>query len=103
MRPILIQGAATAAALLAFAVASVAGSDDAPPRQLGHHPAVIVQRLHKAAGYDYASKFYPHPAWLHLYAEPPSDLRETTPMAGTDPAGDRQVRDQVIAQPRLPH
>ena len=88
-----------AAALLAFAVASVASGDDAPPHPLGHHPAVIVQRLHKAAGYDYASKFYPHPAWLHLYAEPPNDLGETTPMAGTEPVGKPQVRHQVIAQP----
>jgi hypothetical protein len=37
------------------------------------HPAVVVQRLHRAAGYDYASKFYPHPAGLRLYSSPPPD------------------------------
>jgi hypothetical protein len=100
MRPILTQSTAMAAALLAFAAASIASGDDHPPHRSGHHPAVIVQRLHKAAGYDYASKFYPHPAWLHLYAEPPNDLRETTPVAGADPVGDPHVRHQVIARPR---
>jgi len=39
--------------------------------KLGDHPAVVVQRLHATSGYDYASKFYPHPAWLHLLAEQP--------------------------------
>ena len=38
---------------------------------LGAHPALVAQRLHAAQGYDYASKFYPHPAWLHLLAEAP--------------------------------
>jgi hypothetical protein len=60
-----------AAALL---VASVARADDiTSEHRLGDHPAIVVQRLYKAAGYDYASKFYPHPAWLRLYAEPPRD------------------------------
>jgi hypothetical protein len=40
------------------------------------HPAVIVQRLHARAGYDYASKFYPHPAWLHLQAQAPHPMME---------------------------
>lgn len=93
MKPILTHGTALAAALLASAVASGARGDDAAPHPLGHHPAVVVQRLYKAAGYDYASKFYPHPAWLHLYAEPPNDLMGTTPMAGTDPTGDRWQAD----------
>jgi hypothetical protein len=30
----------------------------------GDHPAVVVQRLLQRAGYDYAAKLYPHPAWL---------------------------------------
>jgi hypothetical protein len=50
-------------------VPSARACDDSP-RGLGDHPAVVVQRLYKAAGYDYASKFYPHPAGLRLYAEP---------------------------------
>jgi hypothetical protein len=39
--------------------------------KLGEHPAVIVKRLHATLGYDYASKFYPHPAWLYLLPEAP--------------------------------
>ena len=35
-----------------------------------HHPAIAVQEI-QPAGYDYASKFYPHPAWFHLLAEAP--------------------------------
>ena len=40
-------------------VPSARACDDSP-RGLGDHPAVVVQRLYKAAGYDYASKFYPY-------------------------------------------
>ena len=45
-------------------------------RRPGDHPALIVQRLHAQQGYDYASKFYPHPAWLHLRAESPHPMME---------------------------
>jgi hypothetical protein len=45
-------------------------------RRAGDHPAVIVQRLHAQQGYDYASKFYPHPAWLHLHAEAPHPMMD---------------------------
>jgi hypothetical protein len=58
---------------LAFVCAQSARADDEPSHKLGDHPAVVVKRLEKTAGYDYASKFYPHPAWLHLYAEKPND------------------------------
>jgi len=47
-----------------------------PPRTLGEHPAIVVQRLQSAAGYDYASKFYPHPAWLYLRATPSAEADE---------------------------
>ncbi len=33
---------------------------------LGEHPAVLQKRAAASAGYDYASKFYPHPAWMYL-------------------------------------
>jgi len=46
-----------------------AGEDS--PHRLGDHPAIVVQRLAKTAGYDYASKFYPHPAWMYLQATQP--------------------------------
>jgi|SRR5262252_4352560 hypothetical protein len=58
---------------LAFVFAQSARADDEQTHKLGDHPAVVVKRLEKTAGYDYASKFYPHPAWLHLYAQQPSD------------------------------
>ena len=45
-------------------------------RRPGDHPALIVQRLHAQQGYDYASKFYPHPAWLYLQAESPHPMME---------------------------
>lgn len=38
----------------------------------GDHPAVVVKRLQAQQGYDYAGKFYPHPAWLYLYLEAPA-------------------------------
>jgi hypothetical protein len=42
--------------------------------KLGDHPAVVVQRLQAQQTYDYASKFYPHPAWLYLYSEAPRSM-----------------------------
>ena len=58
---------------LAFVFAQSARAEDEQVHKLGDHPAIVVKRLEKTAGYDYASKFYPHPAWLHLYAEQPND------------------------------
>ena len=74
MRTILILGAA---ACLPFASAVKAADE----HRLGDHPAVVVQRLHKAAGYDYASKFYPHPAGLRLYMQQPRDEDDAAAMA----------------------
>ncbi|WP_280151682.1 hypothetical protein [Piscinibacter sp. XHJ-5] len=42
--------------------------------RLGDHPAVVVQRLQATAGYDYASRFYPHPARLYLLPASPDEL-----------------------------
>jgi hypothetical protein len=75
---------------LALVCVKSARADDDPSHHLGDHPAIVVQRLHKSAGYDYASKFYPHPAWLRLYAEPPRDGAEMPPPAG----------GQMLAHPR---
>ena len=44
-------------------------STDAPAA-LGEHPAIAARRVLEQQGYDYASKFYPHPAWLYLSSEP---------------------------------
>src|SRR5437867_13298646 len=74
MRINLLSVAAITTTLLAALVrAPAARADDDRPHKLGDHPAVVVQRLHKVAGYDYASKFYPHPAWLRLYATQPNE------------------------------
>jgi hypothetical protein len=44
--------------------------------KLGDHPAVVVKRLSLTQGYDYAAKFYPHPAWLYLLREAPREPTE---------------------------
>src|SRR5262245_4414840 len=64
------------ATVLTFLSLSIVGSSQVLAEPLGEHPAVIVQRLHAKQGYDYASKFYPHPAWLWLYAEPPHPMMD---------------------------
>jgi hypothetical protein len=85
------------ATLLTALCLSVSPFSGAYAEKLGDHPAVIVQRLHAKEGYDYASKFYPHPAWLYLYAEAPRPMvdhpavivakREKETKAQTAPAG----------------
>jgi hypothetical protein len=63
--------------IVIFAVClSAAAWPQQTDRRPGDHPAVIVQRLHAQQGYDYASKFYPHPAWLYLRAEAPRAMME---------------------------
>lgn len=63
------------ATILAAALCAPVWAQQADHR-LGEHPAVIVQRLHAQQGYDYASKIYPHPAWLYLQAEAPRPMME---------------------------
>jgi hypothetical protein len=62
---------ALTATLAAYAVENPA------VHRLGDHPAVVVQRLQRTAGYDYASKFYPHPAHLYLLPASPDELERT--------------------------
>jgi hypothetical protein len=83
--------------------ASARACDDSP-HGLGDHPAVVVQRLYKAPGYDYASKFYPHPAGLRLYAQPPRDAvdgeRATGRLAATEPPlAERAIAREATAPP----
>ena len=74
MNGIQTLGAVSFATIATTLLLIPAARADDDPHRLGDHPAVVVQRLYKAAGYDYASKFYPHPAGLYLYAEaPPAD------------------------------
>ena len=64
--------------LLAFValITLAAGTQAQTAHHNGDHPAVVVQRLQAQAGYDYQSKFYPHPAWLYLSAEPPHPMMD---------------------------
>ena len=66
---------ASAAISLAFAISTPTLAQQSEHR-LGDHPAVVVQRLYAQQGYDYASKFYPHPAWLYLLPEEPHRMVE---------------------------
>lgn len=51
-------------------------SAQADAARRGDHPAVVVQRLWARQGYDYAARFYPHPAWLYLSAEAPRPMTD---------------------------
>jgi|307.fasta_scaffold1105173_2 hypothetical protein len=89
-----LGAAAISTTLAALLAVPVARADDQNHR-LGDHPAIVVQRLQKAAGYDYASKFYPHPAWLRLYAaQPRDDADGAMATAPSDPA----PADRSLAQ-----
>jgi len=85
-------------------LAPSARADVEPADRLGDHPAIVVQRLYKAAGYDYASKFYPHPAGLRLYAEPPRDATDQAPTAGsladTNAPAQRTIAREAAALPK---
>ena len=97
MRAIVIGVVVSVPAIAAALVcAPTARAGDDSPQKLGDHPAIVVQRLQKTAGYDYASKFYPHPAWMRLYAEQPRDVAERPPIAG----GTSEMRE--VAAPTLP-
>ena len=60
---------------VASALSTPALAQDAEHR-LGEHPAIIVKRRSQSEGYDYTSKFYPHPAWLYLAAEAPRPMMD---------------------------
>jgi hypothetical protein len=62
-------------ALVAFGLQSSATAQQTDHR-MGEHPAIIVKRMAAHAGYDYATKFYPHPAWLYLQAEAPRPMMD---------------------------
>jgi len=65
----------SAAVLLSVAISAPVHAEPTE-HPLGDHPAVIVKRRWQQEGYDYASKFYPHPAWLYLDAEAPRPMME---------------------------
>lgn len=67
--------AAVAFAAIGLSVSATAQQQTKNEPRLADHPAVTAKRLSTDQGYDYASKFYPHPAWLHLYLAPPDEIR----------------------------
>src|SRR3954454_14744018 len=85
---------ATVGAALLLASSARAGDDS--PHALGDHPAVVVQRLYKVAEYDYASKFYPHPAGLRLYAEPPRDAEDRSRFIGRLSSTEAPLADRAV-------
>lgn len=58
---------------IAFSAPAIAQQ---PIHQLGEHPAVLAKRAYEKQGYDYASKFYPHPAWLYLQSTAPESVAD---------------------------
>jgi hypothetical protein len=87
------------AAPTAFAQAPALGTPTA--RHLGDHPAVVVQRVQRTLGYDYTSKFYPHPAWLYLLRDSPDELERmhlAARAAVIDTAPDDEVAHGPIAR-----
>ena len=58
---------------------------ETPAPRHSDHPAILVQRLQAQQGYDYASKFYPHPAWLYLRSAAPNDAQALAAQAAPKP------------------
>lgn len=68
---------ARSAALFSLVFAGATFAQTATPvHRMSEHPAVIVKRNAEKQGYDYVSKFYPHPAWLYLQSGPTPDRAE---------------------------
>jgi hypothetical protein len=65
----------TSAAFLTIASTAPAIAQHSSHR-LGEHPVVIAKRVYEQQGYDYAAKFYPHPAWLYLQAGAPASTND---------------------------
>lgn len=58
------------------AVSAQSNSADAQAAARGDHPAIAARHVIAQQGYDHASKFYPHPAWLYLSAEAPRPMSD---------------------------
>jgi hypothetical protein len=76
-------------------------SNPAAAEPLGEHPAIVARRVIAAQGYDYASKFYPHPAWLYLRAPQDdamaiTDRRKERPVAATEPSTLSQAQLELV-------
>ena len=87
------------AALLLCCAVSVPASAQPSGARLGDHPAIVVQRLYAQQGYDYTSKFYPHPAWLYLLSEAPRPMSDHPAVIVFKR---EQQRHEVLAKSALP-
>lgn len=74
-------------------------SNPAAADKLGEHPAIVARRVIAAQGYDYASKFYPHPAWLYL--RPQSLPLDDVAATGRKPAQDATAAVRTISSSEL--
>jgi hypothetical protein len=103
MKTLLELGAASLLTVAGLLLAASVMADEDASHRLGDHPAVVVQRLQKTAGYDYTSKFYAHPAGLYLYGEAPRDAVQPAASALAEakaqPA-ERAVARQTMASPK---
>jgi len=71
---------------IAFSAPAIAQQ---PTHQLGEHPAVLAKRAYEKQGYDYASKFYPHPAWLYLESTAPEAVADKSDAKVAPAKGER--------------
>jgi hypothetical protein len=71
-----IGSIATTATAQTSVPAATPATSDASVTRTGNHPAVGARRVIAASGYDYGSKFYPHPAGLALLAEAPRPMSD---------------------------
>lgn len=105
-RPPLLPLAFVAAAMAVLLAAPQPGRAQAvaePARRLGDHPAIVVQRLRRQAKYDYAAKFYPHPAWLWLVPGPDDATAAalgTAAVAASAPQASRPLALAPVSAPR---
>lgn len=90
----------TAACAIAVALPTSAIAQDSE-HHLGDHPAIVVQRLHAQQGYDYASKFYPHPAWLYLLPEEPHRMNQHPAVLAFKREQERRQALAATAPPKL--
>jgi hypothetical protein len=87
-------------ALIAAPFAGAEPADTGSTARLGDHPAIAARRVIAQQGYDYASKFYPHPAWLYLEAEAPRPMSDH-PAVVVFRRAEQERRDAQAAATRL--
>jgi hypothetical protein len=75
-RKTIMRATLSTISLIAAAIATPAAFADPSAAKPGEHPAIAARRVIAAQGYDYASKFYPHPAWLYLSAQAPHPMSD---------------------------